>query len=306
LAFHSKYQLGQLPQICSGILIVLFKIKFRIQADLTLKDMDDHYYGVGYDSGRYTQQSDSTTAYHRTWAWFNPRVLLKVKENLYAGLDWDINFTRATDPASAMQTDPNFLEFGPENFNHGLGFILQYDSRDIPVNAWRGSYFSGRSRFYSTAIGGDNDYQIYDIDYRTYIPLGRPGRTLAGQFRTRIGKDDVPWAELSQIGTPFDLRGYRWGRYRDKSMMYLMLEFRYMIPDADRAPYGLSPHGLVAWVGGGSIALKAKDFEDWLPNFGIGYRFEVQSRMNVRLDVGFAQEHDGWAPAVYFNFNEAF
>jgi hypothetical protein len=89
-------------------------------------------------------------------------------------------------------------------------------------------------------------------------------------------------------------------------MIYLMLELRNMIPDSDRGPFGLSPHGLVAWVGGGSIALKAKDFEDWLPNFGIGYRFEVQSRMNVRLDVGFAQEQDRWAPAVYFNFNEAF
>ena len=50
------------------------------------------------------------------------------------------------------------------------------------------------------------------------------GKTLAWQFRTRIGKGDVPWGELSQPGTPFDLRGYRWGRYRDKSMLYMVLE----------------------------------------------------------------------------------
>ena len=40
--------------------------------------------------------------------------------------------------------------------------------------------------------------------------------------------------------------------------------------------------------------------------FGVGYRFEVQPRMNLRLDVGFAKELDGWQPAIYFNFNEAF
>ena len=66
------------------------------------------------------------------------------------------------------------------------------------------------------------------------------------------------------------------------------------------------PHGLVGWVGGGSIAPQARDFTDWLPNFGVGYRLEVQPRMNLRLDVGFAQEDDGWQPALYFNFNEAF
>lgn len=280
--------------------------QIRIQADFTVKDMDDHYYGVGYDAGRYTQQSDSTTAYHRTWGWFNPRLLFKVRQDLYAGVDWDLNYTRATNPGTVMLADPNFQQFGPENFNHGLGLIVQYDSRDVTVNAWRGTYFSGRARFYSEAIGGDNYFQIYDIDYRTYTQLGRPGRTLVLQLRSRIGKGNVPWAELSQPGSPFDLRGYRWGRYRDKSMFYGIMEFRNMFRKSGSEPHGLSPHGVVAWIGGGSIAPEVKDFKDWLPNFGVGYRFEVQPRMNVRLDVGFAQEENGWAPAVYFNFNEAF
>jgi outer membrane protein assembly factor BamA len=228
---------------------------------------------------------------------------VQVKGPLYAGLDWDINYTRADDPGTVMLADPTFTQFGSEDFNHGLGAVLQYDSRDVPVNAWRGTYFSGRARFYGTALGGDNDYQIYDVDYRNYIPLGRPGRTLAWEFRTRIGKGDVPWAELSQPGTPFDLRGYRWGRYRDKAMMYMLLEFRSLLGGGDGAP---GPHGLVGWVGGGSIAPRARDFTHWLPNFGVGYRLEVQPRMNVRLDVGFAQEEDGWQPALYFNFNETF
>ena len=68
----------------------------------------------------------------------------------------------------------------------------------------------------------------------------------------------------------------------------------------------LRPHGLVGWLGTGSVAPRARDFMGWLPNFGVGYRYEVQPRMNLRLDVGFAEEQEGWQPSIYFNFNEAF
>jgi hypothetical protein len=276
----------------------------RLPVDLWFKSMPDHYFGVGYEAGRNTEQSDSTTGYDRTWFWFNPRFLLEMRGALYGGVSWDINYTRANDLGTVMLTDPTFQATGAESFNQGLGAIVQYDSRDIPVNAWRGTYVSARATFYGSALGSDNTYQIYDFDFRYYLPLRKTaGRTLAWQFRTRIGTGTVPWAELSQPGTPFDLRGYRWGRYRDKSMLFSILEYRHMfVSSGDR----VGPHGVVGWVGFGSIAPRVRDFYGWLPNFGVGYRLEVQPRMNLRLDVGFAEEGDDWQPAVYFNFNEAF
>lgn len=280
--------------------------RLRIPVDLWFKSMPDHYYGVGYDAGRYAVESDTTTAYDRTWFWFNPRFLFKIRGALYGGPDWDINYTRADDPGSVMLSDPTFQSTGSESFNHGLGVVLQYDSRDIPVNAWRGVFFSGRARYYGPALGSDNQYQIYDFDYRQYLPLREQGgQTLAWQMRMRVGKGDVPWAELSQPGNPFDLRGYRWGRYRDKSMLFGLVEYRHMFI-SKRKGGRIGPHGLVGWVGASGIGPRVRDFEGWLPNFGVGYRFEVQPRMNLRLDVGFAREVDGWEPAIYFNFNEAF
>ena len=44
------------------------------------------------------------------------------------------------------------------------------------------------------------------------------------------------------------------------------------------------------------------DFQKWLPNFGLGFRFEVEPRMNLRLDLGFGKNSAGF----YFSFNEAF
>jgi len=40
----------------------------------------------------------------------------------------------------------------------------------------------------------------------------------------------------------------------------------------------------------------------WIPNIGAGYRFEVQNRMNLRIDHGIGKD----SQAVYFSFNEAF
>ena len=62
---------------------------------------------------------------------------------------------------------------------------------------------------------------------------------------------------------------------------------------------------MVAWVAGGSIFGVENNNEQnnrVLPNFGVGYRFEMQPRMNLRIDLGFGRETMG----VYFNFNEAF
>jgi len=64
----------------------------------------------------------------------------------------------------------------------------------------------------------------------------------------------------------------------------------------------LSKSGFVAWIGGGTLGETVGDFNKWLPNVGFGYRFEVQPRMNLRVDIGFGKESRGF----YFNFNEAF
>ena len=82
-------------------------------------------------------------------------------------------------------------------------------------------------------------------------------------------------------------------------MIFFLGEYRHMF---EKSSGGLSKHGMVAWMGRGSIATDPSGFENWLRNFGFGYRFEVQPRMNLRVDIGIGKETSGF----YFNFNEAF
>jgi hypothetical protein len=273
--------------------------KMRIYADANFKSMPDNYWGVGYESAQNPEKSDSTTEYLRNWFQFYPKILWQFKTNLFIGGIINLNYTKGSDACDAVANDTYYSKYNDKPFNSGLGLIFQYDTRDIPVNAWKGTFVEMSATFFGSYIGGQNNYQVYEFDLRKYQKIARDGRTLAFQLRGRFGQNDMPYGEMSQPGTPFDLRGYTWGRYRDYSMLFALAEYRHMFLKTNGR---LSPHGIVLFTGTGTIGKTVNEFTDWLPCVGIGYRLEVQPRMNLRIDYGFGFESQGF----YFNFNEAF
>jgi hypothetical protein len=62
------------------------------------------------------------------------------------------------------------------------------------------------------------------------------------------------------------------------------------------------PFGFVLWGGTGSVTKDMGDFTYWIPNGGVGLRFEIQKRMNLRVDYGIGVNSN----AFYISFNEAF
>lgn len=282
--------------------------RLRIYTKFAFKDMPDSYWGVGYDAGK-EPEVDSLTGYHRDSWLLQQKVLFRINDKMLFGPMIDLNSTIASDVSPGVADDPYFQEFGPNNQNTGAGAVFQYDTRDVAANAWKGLYLNAQAIFYGKWLGGENVYQVYDLDYRQYKQLSRPGITLAWTARGRLSYGEVPWAELSQLGSSTDLRGYRQGRYRDKAMLYGIVEYRHQFLNANRKG-GMSRHGYVGWVGLGSVGENLRGLEHWLPNWGVGYRFEVQPRMSVRGDVGFGREYlssgNKFVSSVYFSFTEAF
>jgi hemolysin activation/secretion protein len=221
-----------------------------------------------------------------------------VRPGLFVGGNFDVNHTIATDEGPRMTGDSTYQAQGSSIFNTGIGAVLQYDTRDVAGNAWRGTYAALSITKYGRTLGGNGNYATYLWDYRHYRPLGRNGRTLAFQLKARLTGGTVPWPELSMVGSGSDVRGYVEGRFRDREVLIGLLEYRHMFV---RSSGQLSRHGFVTWVGGGAMG-PSLEFEGFLPNAGVGYRFELQPRANVRVDVGFGHRSRG----VYFNFNEAF
>jgi len=170
---------------------------------------------------------------------------------------------------------------------------LQYDSRDIVVNAWKGVFANIAATFYTPGLGSDNRYQVVLLDLRHYRQLDREGKTIAFRYKGRFGYGDVPWAEMTKLGGSRELRGYIKGQYRDVAGMHFTAEYH---------QGELSSHGFTTWVASGTIFDGVDNIVKWLPNFGFGYRFEVQPRMNLRIDFGFGRDSTG----IYFDFTEAF
>ncbi|MDZ7607087.1 MAG: hypothetical protein U5K79_16205 [Cyclobacteriaceae bacterium] len=278
--------------------------KNRLMGDLWIKDMPDNYWGIGYDAGKSPSMPDSTTEYQRLWYQIFLKYSHRFGEYFYAGLLLDYNATSATDPGQRLLDDPNYQTYGADIDNISAGLLVQYDSRDITVNAYKGLFLELSSNFYSSAARGKPTYNVIIMDYRQYKQIKRPGSTLAWQAKTRIATGKVPWPEMSQIGTPFDLRGYRWGRYRDVHSLFGIAEYRYMFMRKTPRKDGdmMSRFGLAGWLAAGTVMADFGDMRNWLPNAGIGFRFEVQKRMNARIDYGIGNDSN----SVYISFNEAF
>lgn len=260
---------------------------------------NDDYFGVGFDTADNIEKGDSTSNYEKMSFFFTPEFQHRIIKNLYAGVLVDINQTNVKEANNVMLNDPYYLKFGPNNFNTGIGLSFTYDSRDITVNAYKGLLAKFIATRYSEDFGGDNNYSIYEIDLRKYFQLNRPGNTFAVRLDGRFSEGDVPYSELSLLGGNDALRGYLTGKYRDRTAIFLIPEWRYMFLQADGK---MSKYGIVAWGGLGTMADSVKDINKFLPSGGVGFRFEVQPRMNVRVDFGVGKESHG----LYFNFTESF
>ena len=273
----------------------------RIRFNMTNKlfRAQDNYFGVGYASSEQIDIGEKTSEYKKTGFVINPEFQYRIVKNLYAGAIVDINKVKVREANEIMTNDPSFIKYGPSNFNLGVGFSINFDSRDLTVNAYSGHYGRFAYTNYSKGIGSDNNYAVYETDLRTYHQIGRDGKTFAVRLFGRFAVGNVPYAELSTLGGNDALRGYLTGKYIDKTTVFIIPEYRYMFLKNDGA---MSKHGLVTWAGLGTIAPSVSDIKKFVPNIGLGYRFEVQPRMNVRIDYGIGKESSG----LYFNFTESF
>lgn len=273
--------------------------RFRFNVVAKYSDADDDYFGVGSDAAESVSKGEETTLYHRNTFIFSPHFLVRLFPNMYMGLLWNINKSKVTETNPLMAEDEYYQKFGPDNFNSGLGFSLGYDSRDITVNAYKGFYGNITGTFFGGYLGSDNNYNVYEVDLRSYHQVERPGNIIALKLYGRFANGDVPYDELTRLGGGDALRGYVKGQYRDKAGVYFISEWRHMFLNREQE---VGKHGIAVWLGSGSMASSIDQIKDWIPNLGVGYRLEVQPRMNLRIDFGLGKDSSG----LYFNFSEAF
>ncbi|WP_033197608.1 BamA/TamA family outer membrane protein [Moritella dasanensis] len=276
----------------------------RFTGTLTFSDDAENYWGVGYDKGK-AQDASADTLMRNTALTYDANLSFKNGYGFYFGPALRLKYYQADEdeiPLTAQQDD-DFNQFKDKPLSIGLGVTLNYDTRDVTVNAWQGQYFNFEYINYGSNIGSDNDYQKALIDYRYYHSFN-PGRVIAFYNALQWSNGDVPFYDMPTLGGSFSLRGLYAGRFRDNNAIEHTTEYRHTFL---RDNGNLSAHGMTVWAGIGSVAGDTDAdnshlYEDLLYSYGFGYRYELQPRMNVRIDFGFSADDSGF----FLTFTEAF
>jgi outer membrane protein assembly factor BamA len=267
--------------------------KDRLPIYFEVHDEPKVYYGKGYES---TEDDNNKITYTETMATLNPKWMRELQDDFFLGLGADFTFIKTRD--SEVDDDltvgnPALIDDLESNTTFGLSASALYDTRDYVLNPTEGWLLQMDAGAYFNEIDSST-YGKYDFEILNFTSLNPLPGLLAFQAQANLSSGEVPWSMLSDLGGAYAMRGYILGRYRDNQMAMAQVEYR--LPLYRRS-------GAVFWTGIGSIGDDVSDLSnDLLATYGLGYRFLLKGRINVRADLGFGENETGF----YFNVNEVF
>lgn len=261
--------------------------RYRLDYQTVISTIPSKFWGIGYQNGcRDAQES----TYDRIKFQFKPSFLFRLSKREFLGVVMDVQTVNGYGferPDLLMGQDKSVANFG-------LGLNFSIDTRDFVLNAYKGHYLRVEQMSYPQFLWNDYAFSYTDVTYSTYHRLGEKS-VLAGEFHGLFNYGDVPWTMLAQVGVMGRMRGYYEGRYRDRQIIEAQVELRQRIKGR---------HGMTFWVGTANVFryMSHLHLDRFLPNYGLGYRWEFKPRVNIRFDLGFTRD----SPNFTFNINEAF
>lgn len=247
---------------------------------------------------------------------FNENVLKKIIPNCYIGIGYSLE---AYSDITTLDSSDNFLY---PNYNNTFsaangydsttyvssGFVLNldYDSRDNPINPYKGIYADVKYYNYKKFFGSSQDWENIYYEFRafqsvtkdnSYIlafwTLGSIGVNNAGPY---MSLPAVGWDKYNTTG-----RGYIQGRFRGNDYLYAGFENRIRL-----TKNGLL--GMVLFVNVESASNKSQnvkllDFIEPAGGVGIRIKFDKYSRTNLCVDFGIGRYGSN---GVFMNIGEFF
>lgn len=260
--------------------------KQRINYELSLGYSPRNYWGIGYGAA-----VDSTSInLKQKSSKVHGEYIVMLLPNLYVGpaVEWNYNMTGQDIDLSRLYGQDRKVN------NLGVGVVMQYDTRDLVTNASRGVYVHLNAMFNPKFMFNKYHFTRLDFTSSYYHKLWKDA-IIAGQVKTQFNFGNPSWAMMALYGNSEFMRGYYKGRFRDKHMTLAQVELRQHV---------WRRNGIVVWGGIGTVYHDKDSFgRNWLPNYGIGYRWEFRRRMNLRLDCGFGAHGQS---GIMFSMNEAF
>jgi outer membrane protein assembly factor BamA len=200
----------------------------------------------------------------------------------------DLVFPPAVAPGIDHQT--NFVRYGP---------YAQIDYLDNAERPASGGLYTFEYTWYRDQKLNLHDFQRLDAEVQQYFGFFNKTRVLALRARTTLTDANrgqvIPFYMQPIVGGSEDLRGFLPFRFYDNNSLVLNAEYRWHV---------MSVIDMALFADGGKVFPRRGElnFSGLQGDGGLGFRFNVQGRPFLRVDI--AGSHEGFR--IWFKFNDIF
>ncbi len=229
------------------------------------------------------------------------RVLKKITDNIFAGPEVDFQRLSSVNfepHGQATVLKPRGSE-GSSNLGFGGGIV--YDKRHNVLNVRNGGFAELALLHYDKKWGSDFSFTTIISDNRIYKPVNKRD-VLAAQIFGQFSINHPPFNQLSMLGGESLMRGYYFGRFRDRNQVAAQAEYRMLpLPFRFTKRWGATIFGSTGTVFNEFDNLTLRDFK-WAGGAGLRFLLFPKKDIFTRLDFAFTNESKG----VYIFIGEAF
>lgn len=241
----------------------------------------DLYYGIGSNTPDSNKLSFTSNRIN-----IDVSALKKIKPHFFAGIGFKhMNY-------SQLKSDSNTFSELKSDKLVGLNVTFQHDNRNSLLTPTKGHYF-----YFSNAINfSKQNYSKHILDLRIYKTWHKI--TFSNRFYNELNSNTPPFFDLAFLGGDKFVRGFYFGRFRDKHLSTLQTEIRFPV---------FWRIGVSTFGGFSNLFPSFNQFiiSESKFNAGIGLRFLVDKKegTNLRFDYAIGS---GKNSGFYISFGESF
>ena len=222
--------------------------------------------------------------------------LKKIRPSIFIGGRWWLNDFKITDYSVDGNLIKGIVPGSQGGTASGPGLILLFDTRNKVYYTTSGKYLEIVYHNQDDIFGSDFNYQRYRFDARQFFSLSEKS-TMGIQLFGDFLQGNVPFFEMTGVGGDKRMRGYLEGRFRDKNLTLLQLEYRFRLSNR----WAFAAFGSGALIENNITEYNLENAK-WTGGAGIRYFFDPKKRMTIRLDAAY----NGKTVLPYLSVGEAF
>ncbi len=159
----------------------------------------------------------------------------------------------------------------------GLGLVAYHDSRNSDNMPLRGWLLSLNNLAYRESLGGEQDFDVYRVDFRYFHEQGK--RYVFALRQLNHFTDNAP----TQVRAPVQLRGYKVGQYNGKYMSSIEGEERLRLAEKWTATIFA---GVSCTYGDGEVC---SDSANMYPAAGAGIQYILKPKEGIVMNLEYAK-----------------